>query len=39
MWAEPVVMFPLIGWPLFMGLYFIEVVSIAVLFLPVLHRA
>lgn len=39
MWAEPVIMFPLLGWPLFVGLYFIEVVSIAVLFRPVLHRA
>lgn len=38
MWAEPVIMFPFLGWPIFLGLYFVEVVSIAVFFRPVLHR-
>lgn len=39
MWAEPIIAAPLLGWPLYLGLYFVEVVSIAVFFRPVLHRA
>ena len=37
-WAEPILQFPALGWPLFMGLYFIELVSVVVFFRPVLHR-
>lgn len=39
MWADLIIAAPLFGWPLYLGLYFIEVVSIAVFFRPVLHRA
>lgn len=39
MWAEPVIAYPLLGWPIYLGFIFVEVVSIAVFFRPVLHRA
>ena len=29
---------PLLAWPFYLGLYFVEVVSIAVFFRPALHR-
>ena len=39
MWAGPIIAMPMLGWPLYLGLYFVEVVAIAVFFRPVLHRA
>lgn len=38
MWAGLVLNAPLLGWPLYVGLYFVELVAIAVFFRPALHR-
>jgi len=38
MWAGVIIDMPLLGWPPYLGLYFIEVFSIAVFFRPSLHR-
>jgi hypothetical protein len=37
-WATPLLDFPLIGWPFYLALYFVELVSIIVFFRPSLHR-
>ena len=38
LWAWMIIDFPILGWPLFLGLYFVELVAIFVAFRPVLHR-
>jgi len=38
MWAGVIIDMPLLGWPIYLSLYFVEVVSIAVFFRPSLHR-
>ena len=39
MWGGLIIDMPLLGWPLYLGINFVEVVSIAIFFRPVLHRA
>jgi len=39
LWGSFVVDHPLLGWPFYSGLYFVELVSILVFFRPSLHRA
>lgn len=38
MWAPLVLNAPLLGWPLYLGLYFVELVAFVVFFRPALHR-
>ncbi len=38
MWAEVIINYPILGWPLYLGLYFVELVAIYILFRPSLHR-
>ncbi|MEL6645786.1 MAG: hypothetical protein AAFQ79_17780 [Pseudomonadota bacterium] len=38
LWAEIIINTPILGWPLYLGLYFVELVAIAILFRPALHR-
>jgi len=38
MWAGVIIDYPILGWPLYLALYFVELVAIVVAFRPVLHR-
>lgn len=38
LWAEIVINTPWLGWPLYIGLYFVELVAFAIFFRPILHR-
>jgi hypothetical protein len=38
LWASFIIGNPLIGWPLFLGLYYVELFALVVLFRPVLHQ-
>lgn len=38
MWAAAVINYPALGWPMYLGLYFVELVSILVFFRPQLYR-
>lgn len=38
MWAEYIINAPILGWPMYLGLYYVELVAIYVLFRPSLHR-
>lgn len=38
LWAEIVINAPMLGWPLYLGLYFVELFAIFVLFRPSLYR-
>lgn len=35
-WAELVIAYPILGWPLYLGLYYVELVAIAIVFRPAL---
>lgn len=39
MWADFAIDYPWLSWPFYLGLYFVELVSIVVFFRPQLHRA
>lgn len=39
LWADLVRTWPILGWPLYLGLYYVELVAIAVAFRPALIRA
>ena len=39
MWADLAINYPLVSWPFYLALYFVELVSIVVFFRPQLHRA
>ena len=38
MWAEVIINRPILGWPMYLGLYYVELVAIYILFRPSLHR-
>ncbi|MEL6799135.1 MAG: hypothetical protein AAFO80_04595 [Pseudomonadota bacterium] len=38
MWADVIINYPLLGWPMYLGLYFVELFAIVILFRPALHR-
>lgn len=37
MWANPIIDHPIVGWPLYMGLYYCEIASVFVIFRPRLY--
>jgi hypothetical protein len=39
MWAGPIIDYPLLGWPLYLTLYYIELVAVVVFFRPRLQQA
>jgi hypothetical protein len=38
MWGSVIIEHPLLGWPIYLALYFVELVSVLVFFRPSLHR-
>ena len=38
LWAQVVIDWPVLGWPLYLGLYYVELVAIAIAFRPALIR-